>query len=105
MSTRAGTTSRSPRRSARTAAPPTTTGGQRRTLWQRMVKERWSYLFILPGFAFFLLFAYVPLAGNVIAFQDYSPFRGISGSPFVGMKNFVAIFADPEVLTALRNTV
>lgn len=78
---------------------------RRRSLGQRMIKERWSYLFILPGFAFFVLFAYVPLAGNVVAFQDYSPFRGITGSPFVGLANFAKIFIDPEVLTALRNTV
>jgi len=105
MTAETSATRRSSRRPVGTATTPAGTRTRRRTLWQRIVKERWSYLFILPGFAFFLLFAYVPLAGNAIAFQDYSPFRGISGSPFVGMKNFVAIFADPEVLTALRNTL
>lgn len=78
---------------------------RRLSLRRRIYKERWSYLFILPGFAFFLLFAYVPLAGNIVAFQDYSPFRGISGSPLVGLTNFAAIFADPEVLRALWNTL
>ena len=62
-------------------------------------------MFILPGFVFFLVFAYLPLAGNVVAFQDFSPFRGVFGSAFVGMENFAAIFTDPEVLTALRNTI
>ncbi len=75
------------------------------TLRRRMWRERWMYTFIVPGALFFLVFAYVPLLGNIIAFQDYSPFRGFSGSPFVGFDNFVAIFNDPEVFTALRNTL
>ncbi|THV35595.1 sugar ABC transporter permease [Glycomyces buryatensis] len=45
------------------------------------------------------------MAGNVVAFQDFSAFRGFAGSPWVGFQNFEAIFYDPEVLTALRNTL
>jgi putative aldouronate transport system permease protein len=63
------------------------------------------YVFILPGFCFFVLFAYVPLLGNVIAFQDYSPFLGFRGSPWVGWGNFTALFADPDFLRALKNTL
>ena len=75
------------------------------TLRQRIWRERWMYTFIVPGALFFLVFAYVPMAGNVVAFQDFSPFRGFAGSPWVGLANFTAIFNDPEVLTALRNTL
>lgn len=89
-------------RAAAVESPPPV---RRKSLWVRIRRERWSYLFILPGFAFFLVFAYVPLAGNIVAFQDFSPFRGILGSEFVGWQNFLEIFTDPEVLTALRNTV
>ncbi|WP_420114071.1 ABC transporter permease [Pseudactinotalea sp.] len=74
-------------------------------LWRRMAPLRWHYLFIAPGVLFFVVFAYVPLLGNVVAFQDYSPFRGIDGSPFVGWANFAAIFTDPEVGRALTNTL
>lgn len=77
----------------------------RRTLWQRMRREWQMYVFIVPGVLFFLVFAYVPLAGNVVAFQDYSAFRGVAGSAWVGMQNFVALFTDDEVLTSLRNTL
>lgn len=79
--------------------------GRQLTLWQRVWRERWAYTFIIPGAVFFLLFAYVPMLGNVIAFQDYSPFRGFSGSSWVGWDNFTAIARDPEVLMALRNTL
>jgi putative aldouronate transport system permease protein len=75
------------------------------TLRQRIWRERWMYTFIAPGALFFVVFAYVPMLGNVVAFQDFSPFRGFSGSPWVGMDNFVTIFNDPEVTRALRNTL
>jgi putative aldouronate transport system permease protein len=63
------------------------------------------YLLILPGFVYFVLFEYVPLIGNVIAFKDYSPFLGIRESPWVGWENFERLFTDPDVGIALRNTL
>jgi len=75
------------------------------SLRQRIWRERWSYTFIVPGALFFLVFAYVPMAGNVVAFQQYSPFRGIEGSTWVGFANFTVLFTDPAVLQALENTL
>jgi putative aldouronate transport system permease protein len=59
-----------------------------------------------PGMALLLLFQYVPLAGNVIAFQGYLPFLPFGQSPWVGLDNFSVIFnGDPAFLNALRNTL
>jgi putative aldouronate transport system permease protein len=63
------------------------------------------YLFIVPGVAYFLIFQYVPLLGNLVAFKDYSPFLGFAESPWVGVRNFVDLFGDTEFLTALKNTL
>jgi putative aldouronate transport system permease protein len=63
------------------------------------------YLFIAPGLVFFVLLKYVPLLGNVVAFQDYSPYLGISGSRWVGLENFAGLFTDPEVASAFKNTL
>jgi len=63
------------------------------------------YLLVLPGFVYFVLFEYVPLIGNVIAFKDYSPFLGIRESPWVGLENFARLVTDPDVGLALRNTL
>lgn len=63
------------------------------------------YVLIAPGLIYFLLFQYVPLLGNVIAFQDYSPFLGIKGSPWSGWSNFTALVTDSEAITALKNTL
>lgn len=62
------------------------------------------YLFILPGLAYFVVFRYVPLLGNIIAFQDYSPFLGFH-SPWVGLANFHKLFTDPDVGIAIGNTL
>lgn len=90
---------------AQPAERPTPRRRSQVSLWQRMRREKQMYLFILPGLLFFGLFAYVPLLGNVVAFQDYSPFRGIFGSDWVGLDNFVSLLTDDELLRALGNTL
>ena len=39
------------------------------------------YLMLIPGIAFFIVFSYVPMAGLVLAFKEYSFSKGIIGSP------------------------
>lgn len=55
----------------------------------RFQRDKQMILMLVPGVAFLLLFFYVPILGNVIAFQDYQPYLGISASDFVGFQNFV----------------
>lgn len=74
-------------------------------LWQRMWRERWIYLLILPGVIYFVAFQYLPLLGNIIAFQDFSPFLGFFDSPWIGLDNFGRLFSDPDVGTAVSNTL
>jgi putative aldouronate transport system permease protein len=78
---------------------------RRTSLRARIWRERWMYPFIIPGLIYFIVFSYVPLLGNVAAFQDFSPFLGFARSPWVGFQNFVNIFSDPDVGTALKNTL
>lgn len=63
------------------------------------------YLFLLPGVLYFIVFKYLPMYGILIAFQDYSPFKGILGSDFVGFKHFIRFFEDDEFVTVFRNTL
>ena len=60
---------------------------------------------LIPGLLFFLVFCYGPMYGLIIAFQDYYPLKGVSGSAFVGLKHFRALFTDPFFLSVLRNTI
>lgn len=73
----------------------------RHLLW----RKRYAYLLVLPGLLYFLVYRYVPMLGSIIAFQDYSPFLGFSKSDWVGLKHFVTIFEDQEVVRVLWNTL
>jgi putative aldouronate transport system permease protein len=72
----------------------------------RLSRDGLLVLLGLPGALALLGFAYLPLLGNVIAFQDYQPFLGIRASPWVGFGNFAFLLqGDPQFLTALYNTL
>ncbi|WP_127585617.1 ABC transporter permease [Paenibacillus koleovorans] len=72
-----------------------------RYLW----KHRLLYLLSIPGIAYFILFKYIPMGGVVIAFQQFNIFKGISGSPWVGLDNFERMFAYMEFARILKNTL
>jgi putative aldouronate transport system permease protein len=93
--------------SAKGTLPGTIDGIERSgsSKWQRLLQDRWMYLFMLPGLCYFLLFVYFPMLGNVIAFKNYSPFIGIRASPWVGWENFERLFTDPNFEQALVNTL
>jgi putative aldouronate transport system permease protein len=75
------------------------------TLLTRIKRARWAYLLLFPGLLYFLLFYYFPLLGNIIAFQDYSPYLGFFRSSWVGFSNFASVFSDPEIGTVISNTL
>lgn len=63
------------------------------------------YLMVLPVLAFYLYFCYKPMYGILIAFQDFNFKEGISGSTWVGLKNFERFFSDPYFNRNIINTV
>lgn len=63
------------------------------------------YLFLLPAVVYFIVFHYAPLYGIQIAFKEFDPVLGISGSPWVGMKYFNRFFSSPRFSQILTNTV
>ncbi|MFG1912050.1 ABC transporter permease [Kribbella sp. NPDC048928] len=74
-----------------------------RARWRR---DKVLLLLGLPGIGIVLLFHYLPLLGNAIAFQDYQPFLGFTRSPWVGLDNFrVVTSGDPAFVAALLNTL
>ena len=63
------------------------------------------HLMLLPGVIVTFIFAYIPLAGIVMAFQNFRPFLGFSGSDWVGFDNFRFLFSNPAFWTSMQNTV
>lgn len=74
-------------------------------LGQSLVQNRLLYLLALPGLIFFLVFRYGPIWGLTIAFQDFDPFSGWFGSPWIGFENFIRFFQDQEFFNLFRNTL
>jgi putative aldouronate transport system permease protein len=60
---------------------------------------------VIPGMIFMIVFRFIPLLGSIIAFQDYSVFRPIWQSPFVGFKNFMLLFKSLDFYRILSNTL
>lgn len=72
----------------------------------RLLRDLPVLLLALPGMLIILAFHYYPLFGNIIAFQDYQPYLGISRSLWNGVQNFAVIInGDPEFLNAVKNTL
>lgn len=75
-----------------------------------MSKKSWRlemplHLMILPGLLFILVFSYAPMAGLVIAFQDFISTKGLFGSEWVGMKHFEYVYSLPQTMNVIRNTL
>ena len=60
------------------------------------IKNDWLlYILLLPVLLWYLVFCYVPMAGVILAFKDYSFRGGLWGSPWLGLGNFIQMFQDP----------
>lgn len=73
--------------------------------WMRWYQYRYLYLLGLPGIVFFLIFKYIPMGGILIAFQNYSPIRGMLESDWVGFAHFARLFNEPDFWMIFRNTL
>lgn len=63
------------------------------------------YLMLLPAIVYYILICYVPIAGNVLAFKDYSFRKGIWGSPWVGLRYFQMFFNSYDCWRLIGNTL
>lgn len=74
-------------------------------LWDHFRQEWQIYAMLVPSIIWFLVFLYKPMYGLQIAFKDYSIFRGVSGSPWIGWEHFHTLFDNDQFLRAVRNTI
>ena len=73
--------------------------------WKQDLKRNWPLymIFLIPA-AYFIIFKYIPMVGILMAFEDYKPAKGLLGSTWVGMQNFVELFTGDQFPLAIRNT-
>lgn len=74
-------------------------------LWLDIRRNKVIYICLAFILAFFIIFNYIPMAGLLMAFKDFSPVKGIFGSEWVGLENFIDFFQGPFIGRLLRNTI
>jgi len=72
---------------------------------QKLKKQKMYFIFLLPAAVLVLIFNYMPMAGLIMAFQNFRVVDGFFGSSFVGFENFKKFFSDPDFYRALKNTI
>lgn len=63
------------------------------------------HFMMLPGMIFLIIFSFIPMFGIVMAFQNYIPAKGISGSHWVGLDNFKFMLQIPDSKQIFANTI
>ena len=63
------------------------------------------HLMLIPPLILMLIFSYIPMAGIVMAFQNYQPGMGFFKSPWVGLDNFRHIFGLSNFGQVIWNTL
>lgn len=72
---------------------------------QKLKDQKYLIAMSAPFVIWVLVFKYAPLAGWLMAFQDYKPAKGILGSKWVGLKHFITLFHEEQFYQALINTL
>jgi len=70
------------------------------------LRREWQiYVLLAPMIIWFIVFLYKPMYGLQIAFKDYSIFRGVANSPWIGLEHFERLFGSDQFVRAVWNTV
>ena len=80
-------------------------GGLKQTISRDIRQNGSLYLLMLPVILFYIVFAYGPMYGAIIAFKDFTPGKGILGSDWVGLAHFKDFLTSNYFLRLLRNTL
>lgn len=91
--------------SAKQTPPPALETHPKKSIWKRILKDRYLLLLFLPCLIYYILFIYVPMWGVLISFKDFKPFIGFWGSEWVGLKHYIDFFNNPDAWRIIRNTL
>ncbi|GGH40770.1 ABC transporter permease [Paenibacillus segetis] len=78
--------------------------------WKKLLRNKGLLLLVLPGTVWFLIFAYLPMFGSILAFKDFRIhrdgfFASVLNSEWVGFKNFEYLFTTNDAYIITRNTI
>jgi len=78
---------------------------RRLSLWTQLKRDRTLLLMTVPAVVLLIVFNYIPILGNVTAFQFYDIYVGFLHSPWVGLSNFQNLLGDRIFWHAFENTL
>ncbi|GMQ62504.1 ABC transporter permease [Vallitalea maricola] len=74
--------------------------------FKRHLRRYWQlYAMMVLPLIYFIVFKYIPMFGNILAFRRYRPGMGSYGVKWVGFKYFKMFMQDPAFWRAFRNTL
>jgi putative aldouronate transport system permease protein len=76
-----------------------------KSLSKKLFDQRYLLILSVPFIIWLIIFKYIPLAGWVMAFQDFKPHLGFFDQTWVGLKHFRDLFKAPLFYRALQNTL
>lgn len=74
------------------------------SLKNRIIRNKFLLLMILPGILWYIIFRYIPIYGVTIAFKEFNIRLGIMASPWIGLKYFIKFFEHPYFFRLVKNT-
>ena len=77
----------------------------KKSTWEIIKGQKTLILMAIPFIIYVAIFCYAPLAGWVMAFQNYKPGKGVFDQIWVGFEQFKFLFSDDVFLKVLRNTL
>lgn len=78
---------------------------KRRSFFFYLATQWPFHLMVLPSLIFLIVFAYLPMGGLVMAFQDFKPWLGLTESPWVGLDQFRYLFEREDSMQVIWNTL
>lgn len=71
-----------------------------------IIKKDWQlYSLLLLPVIYFIIFKYVPMFGNIIAFRKFRPGGNVFGDQWLGLKYFKMFINDPTFWGVFKNTL
>ena len=76
------------------------------TTWSRSFRRHgFLYLMLLLPILYLAVFRYAPMVGLQIAFKDFQALKGVFGSPWIGLENFLRFFRSFQFRKLIVNTL
>ncbi|MBN2221068.1 MAG: sugar ABC transporter permease [Vallitaleaceae bacterium] len=73
--------------------------------WSTMKKQKELVFISIPFVIYIIIFAYIPIWGWSMAFQNYKLNKTLFEQEWIGLKHFESLFLDDRFIEVLRNTV